>query len=622
MGKKKNSKVTTIKEQSFKYDYNKIINDLENQISIGCYTEWKTAIEVRIGKVTFNTEEIEHWELKKEIRKELIKQKLYISGIRQEGQTIIIETTDDLFSLLYAREYDEYEAERLEEIKQELKEEAEQEPKEEQQQINDTPCENSIKERTNKIVLTEELALNCGYKNLRGLKLSISRKLGKCAYDKETLEIDVIKLITVISKRADAKVIEELLSSHTQKETLDVKSSKEITTDTEKVINKVDSLIEEIKIRTGDFYSSCDWQDDVNCGERGGILAQLFAQGEITETELLETAKVYNLDLEINFKKISDGTAKDKYYKNISNSYSQYGDDGVYLDVVESKELNWDNIIECKFEEDKKLRKQYKNEVIKFGKDNITVARGYDSDYAYICIYNNKKLIGHYNLEHDEDYIELTRKLFEYDNINLKYIELAEQFKQALEKERLEEKQEEFESSCKTAKFKYTYKDYTFLVIPKYYSNKEDGIKIFKDIDIIGVCYLDSEIGGDNFDVEIDHNKDLKKLKKEIDNKIWRKFTKEVFEENRKLYKERKHRENYDADGSYDPFKNYKSNYDYSNYDWSNLLGNTTTVKEEDKPFYKKFYRTLAINFHPDKVGESGNKAMQIINELKQNWGI
>ncbi len=41
---------------------------------------------------------------------------------------------------------------------------------------------------------------------------------------------------------------------------------------------------------------------------------------------------------------------------------------------------------------------------------------------------------------------------------------------------------------------------------------------------------------------------------------------------------------------------------------------------EKEKEYYKKFYRTLAVKFHPDVTGD--NEAMQFLNRLKETWGI
>lgn len=40
-----------------------------------------------------------------------------------------------------------------------------------------------------------------------------------------------------------------------------------------------------------------------------------------------------------------------------------------------------------------------------------------------------------------------------------------------------------------------------------------------------------------------------------------------------------------------------------------------------DKKLLKKFYKVLAINFHPDKIGGTGEE-MKLINKLKKEWCI
>ncbi len=41
----------------------------------------------------------------------------------------------------------------------------------------------------------------------------------------------------------------------------------------------------------------------------------------------------------------------------------------------------------------------------------------------------------------------------------------------------------------------------------------------------------------------------------------------------------------------------------------------------EEKTYLKQFYRTLAKNFHPDIAHDNG-KAMQFLNQLKEQWGV
>ncbi|MBS5984033.1 MAG: hypothetical protein KIC67_15640 [Clostridium butyricum] len=48
---------------------------------------------------------------------------------------------------------------------------------------------------------------------------------------------------------------------------------------------------------------------------------------------------------------------------------------------------------------------------------------------------------------------------------------------------------------------------------------------------------------------------------------------------------------------------------------------NKGVVSEEDKPTYKKLYRILAKNCHPDIIKDNG-QTMKLVNELKEQWGI
>lgn len=48
---------------------------------------------------------------------------------------------------------------------------------------------------------------------------------------------------------------------------------------------------------------------------------------------------------------------------------------------------------------------------------------------------------------------------------------------------------------------------------------------------------------------------------------------------------------------------------------------NQVSIKEEDKPIYKRLYRILAKNCHPDIIKDDG-QTMKLVNELKEQWGI
>lgn len=116
------------------------------------------------------------------------------------------------------------------------------------------------------IVLTEELAKECNYKSLRGLKMAISRKHGKGTYNTKTGEIDVVKLVSVVAKKVDAKVIENLIYSVSAKnENVEVIDNNTIVFNVQKEIAK--NIETNIKV---------------------GALANAFARREVSDQELIE----------------------------------------------------------------------------------------------------------------------------------------------------------------------------------------------------------------------------------------------------------------------------------------------------------------------------------------------
>ena len=85
------------------------------------------------------------------------------------------------------------------------------------------------------------------------------------------------------------------------------------------------------------------------------------------------------------------------------------------------------------------------------------------------------------------------------------------------------------------------------------------------------------------------------------DFKIWLEMTEFVSKERKKSYG--------DAFNSYSSF-------------FGGAGGNNKgVVSEEDKPTYKKLYRILAKNCHPDIIKDDG-QTMKLVNELKEQWGI
>ncbi len=62
----------------------------------------------------------------------------------------------------------------------------------------------------------------------------------------------------------------------------------------------------------------------------------------------------------------------------------------------------------------------------------------------------------------------------------------------------------------------------------------------------------------------------------------------------------------------------------YSNYSGSGYCENVSnTYSDDDKEMLKQFYRTLSKKFHPDaNPGTDTSKQMQLLNQLKKEWGL
>jgi len=60
-------------------------------------------------------------------------------------------------------------------------------------------------------------------------------------------------------------------------------------------------------------------------------------------------------------------------------------------------------------------------------------------------------------------------------------------------------------------------------------------------------------------------------------------------------------------------YNNYSGSYGTSSF-------NSGLSSEKEKEYLKKFYKVLAMKFHPDIIGD--NEPMQFLNKLKETWGI
>ena len=67
--------------------------------------------------------------------------------------------------------------------------------------------------------------------------------------------------------------------------------------------------------------------------------------------------------------------------------------------------------------------------------------------------------------------------------------------------------------------------------------------------------------------------------------------------------------------------ENYHSNYGKSDKNYFDLSGAGTSYSDGEKITLKNFYKTLSKAYHPD-ITKSDGKEMQLLNKLKESWGI
>lgn len=70
-------------------------------------------------------------------------------------------------------------------------------------------------------------------------------------------------------------------------------------------------------------------------------------------------------------------------------------------------------------------------------------------------------------------------------------------------------------------------------------------------------------------------------------------------------------------------YDNFKSNYNYNNQDSYSSYFNIkqSNYTEDERKMLKKIYKTLAMNYHPDKCKDDG-EMMKLINKLKEEWKV
>lgn len=205
-------------------------------------------------------------------------------------------------------------------------------------------------------------------------------------------------------------------------------------------------------------------------------------------------------------------------------------------------------------------------------RNNIIIAELYDEN-RYLLLYVNNNLVGQY---YEGEWKHLENGILEHynldkDTIQAMYDTLQEQLQayQIRRQARWNKKQEELKKEQERKKKA----EETFKSWQTYYQPWTMGKWTYE------------QIWNENGDV--------------INWKAWREMTDYVTKARRKA----------SEDWS-------------SGYDYSKLFGNKTpAIKEEDKPQYKRLYRILAKQCHPDICHDDGT-LMQLTNKLKEDWEI
>ncbi|NFH99487.1 DUF3102 domain-containing protein [Clostridium botulinum] len=326
------------------------------------------------------------------------------------------------------------------------------------------------------------------------------------------------------------------------------------------IIEDTETIIKEIEIRQG-------YKDDFETT----LIARYNAR-EITLEELNKVIEATKCDLPIFFKEelLNQYIDRNDFYSNYEHyEWDKQHKSTIRYGILDNFHFDWEeNIIDHHYYnwEEEQLYK-----VNHLDNNTYQIAELSDDNGGQICIYKNYKLFAHFISEDEEDMIENIKVLCEYDtNLELDsiiqlYKELLVNLKQYWEEETIRFAKEQE----KKKKYNEAYKNWQTLYQP-YSMGKYQFEDIWND---------EGEIK--NF-------------------KLWKEMC-DFCDKQRKA--------------NYERYKNF--NYD----DWLGHSTKTLSVAEEDKPIYKKMYKKLAFEFHPDKMGGDGH-AMQLVNELKQQWGI
>ncbi|KFX58346.1 DUF3102 domain-containing protein [Clostridium botulinum] len=330
------------------------------------------------------------------------------------------------------------------------------------------------------------------------------------------------------------------------------------------IIEDTNTIIKEIEIRQA-------YKDDFETT----LIARYNAK-EITLEEVNKVIAKTKCDLPIFFKTelLNQYIDRNDFYSNYEHyEWNKEHKSTIRYGILDNFHFDWqENVIDHHYYnwEEEQLFKVNNLEL-----EDYQISELSDDCYSSICIYKNYKLLGHYTTEDEEEVIiDNIKKLCEHDeNLDIEeaetYIRLYKKLSENVAeywKEHNKRVEEELE---KKRKYDEEYKKWQELYQPWLSDN-------FKFDDI-----YDEEGKVKNFS-------------------LWKEMC-DFADKVRKQY--------------YESYKNF--NYD----DWLGNNTKTLSIAEEDKPIYKKMYKKLAFEFHPDKMGGDGH-AMQLVNALKQQWGI
>lgn len=378
------------------------------------------------------------------------------------------------------------------------------------------------------------------------------------------------------------------------------------------------SLIDEIETRQGSFFYNNSGDDS----KVSTILFEMYENKEITYKELKQTVIDYKLDLPII---LAETEQAEQEFININNdlycNYSHYN--GVDTDYsVVNLNLSYDTVINCNWAYEQGLSEEAINAIIDEQKEtlytnkNVEIAIGEDDCTTYICVYLDKKLIGHYNIIHVADknykqnnFTEIEKwmsNLFVFENIELENLILLRELIQDLDTSNLDKAKEKFETAKKNADHWLENGDETF-IFTQIYSNQGYTMTSYRGIEEFASHTFDHKFGTVDFYFE------LQKFNDELDergNENWDKYGIHagwaILNMRSKSYEEQTKRYKYEEE----------SRKSYDNYDYSKMFSrNSTSLNKSEQKIFNKMYKIAIMKLHPDLGGSETD--MIAINNLR-----